>query len=1125
MRCPKCGTESLPAKQFCAECGSPLPIKCPNCGADTPANAKFCADCGAALAGIARPSSGSPANISATTKEIRITPEQGEAVRTVDGERKTITALFADIKGSTELMRELDPEEARAILDPVLQLMMHAVHRYDGYVAQSTGDGIFAMFGAPVAHEDHPQRALHAALAIQQDLHDYRERLKDHTQPHLEARIGVNTGEVVLRTVNTGSHTEYSPVGHAANLAARMQTVASAGSVVITEACRRLVEGYFSLRALGTTEIKGISEPVNVYEVIGPGALRGHFELAAQRGLTRFVGRERELAELGRALELAISGHGQIVAVVADAGTGKSRLVYEFKVTILAKCKLVEAYSVSHGKASPWLPVLELLRSYFGLKDVDDAVARREKIRASLTALDPALSDAAPYLWNLLAIQEEFDPLAQMDAQIKHQRTLDAIKQIILRESLNQPVVIVFEDLHWIDIETQALLDLLADSIANARVLMAVNYRPEYRHEWGNKSNYSQLRLETLTNAAAREMLATLLGENAELDPLKRTIIERTQGNPFFIEEMLEALFDQGALARNGVVTITRPLAQVRLPPTVQGILAARIDRQPAEHKQLLQALAVIGRQSGLSLIKRVVPTTEPQLQRMLLELQASEFIYEQLAFTDREYVFKHALTQEVAYNSMLIERRKVIHERVGQVLESLFADQLDDHVSELAHHYSSSDDNSKAIDYLTRAGQQALQRCAPTDATNNFSAAISLLPKLPNDAETIQRELPLQMSLGYAFILLKGWAAAEVERAFNRVLDICPHVDNPPEVFFALFGLNQNSHVRGDYGATRERSQQLLSLAERAGDHTQLVLAHYAMGEMSLHVGDFELARRHYNSLLALYDELRDRPLAFRLGTDAKQGILSYLAWDLWLLGYPDQAVAIGKQAIAVAQKLSHPFSVASAEFFLNIVHMNRREAATVQSNAERIIAFCSEHGFGAWLLFSTTHRGWAIAEQGHPEEGIELMRQGLATAHGAGADIGRPDRLCRLAEGYMKAGRVNETLGTLNEALSAVDQQEEHYYEAEIYRLKGEAVLRQDHSNIDEAEECFRRAIGIAHNQSGKSLELRAATSLARLLASNGSQGEVRTILAEIYGWFTEGFDTADLKDAKALLDELSA
>ena len=565
----------------------------------------------------------------------------------LDGERKTVTALFADIKGSTELMRDLDPEEARAIVDPVLQLMMEAVHRYGGYVAQSTGDGIFALFGAPVAHEDHPQRALHAALTMQEELRRYADRLRNEGKIPVEARVGVNTGEVVVRSIQVGGHTEYTPVGHVTNLAARMQTAAPAGSIAASEATQRLCEGYFEFRSLGPTVVKGLDVPVEVYEVVRAGPLRTHFQLAARRGLTRFVGREREMAAMAGALEQTRAGHGQIVAAVGEAGAGKSRLMYEFKATIPQGCKVLEAYSVSHGKASAWLPVLELLKSYFRIQDADDPATRREKVRAVLTALDPSLSDALPYLFGLIGIQEGPDPLAQMNPQVRRQRTLETIKRVILRESLEHVLVVIFEDLHWIDSETQALLDLLADSVAGARLLLLVNYRPEYRQKWSGRGHYQQLRLDPLGSESAAAMLAGLLGEGAELEALKRPIAERTGGNPFFIEEMVQALFEQGILARNGAVKLVWPLAQAHLPVTVQGLLAARIDRLPVELKELLQTLAVIGRESPLGLIRKVASKAEAQLERMLADLQAGEFIYEQPALTDVEYVFKHALTQE----------------------------------------------------------------------------------------------------------------------------------------------------------------------------------------------------------------------------------------------------------------------------------------------------------------------------------------------------------------------------------------------------------------------------------------------------------------------------------------------
>jgi len=540
--------------------------------------------------------------------------------------------MFADIKGSTELMADLDPEEARAIIDPALKLMIDAVHRYDGYVVQSTGDGIFALFGAPLAHEDHPQRAVHAALAARDDLRRRGEELRRQGGAGVEVRIGINTGEVVMRSVQTGGHTEYSPIGHVINVASRMQGAAPTDGIVVSAETQRLVKGYFELRGLGPTELKGIAGPIDVYEVIATGAVRGHFDVAARRGLTRFVGRERDLEQLQRALEQAINGHGQIVAIMAEAGTGKSRLVYEFKATLPAECKLLEAYSVSHGKASAWLPVLELLRDYFGIADADDAATRREKVRVALSALDPSLNDTLPYLHGLLGIVEGADPLAQMDPQIKRRRTLDAIKRIVLLESLNQPLVVIFEDLHWIDPQTQALLDLLAESIAATKLLLLVNYRPEYSDPWGDKTYYSQIRLDPLGGVDGVAMLSSLLGAGVELNPLKRLVIERTGGNPFFIEEIVQALFDEGALVRNGAVKVTRALSQLRLPPTVQGILASRIDRQPSEHKQLLQTLSVIGRESSLGLLMQVASHRDTQLERMLADLRAGEFIYEQTA-------------------------------------------------------------------------------------------------------------------------------------------------------------------------------------------------------------------------------------------------------------------------------------------------------------------------------------------------------------------------------------------------------------------------------------------------------------------------------------------------------------
>jgi len=493
MRCAKCKSENSPDHKFCALCGNRLTPACPRCGAESPVGANFCAACGAAISSpAAAPAMPPPAD---TAPGVRVTPEEPDAA--LDGERKTVTALFADIKGSTALEEKLDPEEARAIVDPALKLMIRAVHHYDGYIVQSTGDGIFALFGAPLAHEDHPQRALYAALRMQEELIRYSASLRETGNPPIEARIGVNTGEVVVRSIATGANqTEYTPIGHTANLASRMQTIAPTGSIAATDATRRLCEGYFSFRALGPTRVKGLSDPVEVYNVTGLGPLRTRLQRAAGRGLSRFVGREREIAEMRRALTLVREGRGQIVAAMGEAGLGKSRLFFEFKATSQAGCLVLETFSFSHDKASPYAPLIGLLKNYFDLDAADDARKRREKVTGKVVALDPALEDTLPYLFSLLGMDELATTLAGMDPNMRRRRTFDAIKRLLLRESLNQPVIVMCEDLHWIDAETQACLNLIADSIATAKILMLMNYRPEYVHAWGNRTYYTQLRLD-----------------------------------------------------------------------------------------------------------------------------------------------------------------------------------------------------------------------------------------------------------------------------------------------------------------------------------------------------------------------------------------------------------------------------------------------------------------------------------------------------------------------------------------------------------------------------------------------------------------------------------------------------
>ena len=542
MRCPSCRFDNPEGLKFCNECGTSLKRRCPQCDLENAPQAKFCGECGTSLEGKAKGKNSSPKPqhpapntqppIAYTPKHLadRILAERAalEARGTTNGERKTITALFADLKGSTALIEGLDPEEARAIIDPALQVMMDAVHRYDGYVAQALGDGIFALFGAPIAHEDHPQRALYAALRMQEEMRRYADTLRVKGYPPLLMRVGVNTGEVVVRSIRKDDlHADYVPVGHSTNLAARMEQLAAPGSILVTAYTHKLTDGYFEFKNLGQTQIKGVEEPLHVYEVLGAGPLRTRLQVSATRGLTRFVGRQSELDQMQQALEQARAGHGQIVGVMGEPGLGKSRLFYEFKLLSQSGCLVLEAYSVSHGKVSPYLPMIELLKSYLQIQQQDDERARRQKVIGKVLELDRSLEDTLPYLFALLGIDDRQSNLPQMDPQIRRRRTFEALKKLFLRESLNQPLMLIFEDLHWIDTETQGFLDVLSESVASAWVLLLVNYRPEYRQGWGQKTYYTQLRLAPFGREEAEEFLNVLLGATEALSLRERPVLSR----------------------------------------------------------------------------------------------------------------------------------------------------------------------------------------------------------------------------------------------------------------------------------------------------------------------------------------------------------------------------------------------------------------------------------------------------------------------------------------------------------------------------------------------------------------------------------------------------------------------
>ena len=769
----------------------------------------------------------------------------------LEGERKQVTVLFVDLKGSMELLADRDPEEARQLLDPVLERMMAAVHRYEGTVNQVLGDGIMALFGAPIAHEDHAVRACYAALAVQEAIRRYNEAVRRTHGITVQIRVGLNSGEVIVRAIGNDLHMDYSAIGQTTHLAARMEQLATPGSILLAAETLRLAEGFIQVNALGPVPVKGLAEPVEVFELVGVTSVRRRLQATAARGLTRFVGRETELAALTQALERAGTGHGQVVAIVGEAGVGKSRLVYECLHSHRTQgWRVLEAASVSYGKATPYFPVIDLLKRYAQVDDSDDTRTIRAKVTGHVLTLDEALQDTIPALLALLEALPQDNPFLHLEPPQRRQRTLEALQRLLLRESQVQPLLLVFEDLHWIDSETQALLDNLVERLAAAPLLLLVNYRPEYQHGWGSKTYYTQLRLDPLPPASAAEVLQALLGDDPSLARLTQILIARTEGNPFFLEESVRTLVETQVLVGDpGAYRLAQALPTIQIPATVQAVLAARIDRLPPADKRLLQTAAVIGHEVPMPLLQALAELPEADLHRSLDHLQAAEFLYETRLFPEREFTFKHALTHEVAYGSLPHERRRVLHARILEALEQLAAERLAEQVERLALHALRGEVWDKAVTYGQQAGARASDRAAFRAAATCYEQALEALGHLPETPDT--GRLAIELRLGLAGSALHPLGEYGRELALLREAEALARThDDRARLARVLARLANVFRRVGDYAGALAAGQQALALATERGDLALQAAASFTLGGLYEAIGDYgraaELFRRN---------------------------------------------------------------------------------------------------------------------------------------------------------------------------------------------------------------------------------------------------------------------------------------
>jgi class 3 adenylate cyclase/tetratricopeptide (TPR) repeat protein len=1041
--------------------------------------------------------------------------------RVLEGERKQVTVLFADLKGSMELLADRDPEEARQLLDPVLERMMAAVHRYEGTVNQVMGDGIMALFGAPIAHEDHAIRACYAALAMQAALRRYSDAVQRTQGLAVHFRVGLNSGEVVVRGITNDLHLDYSAIGQTVHLAARMEELATPGSILLTPATLRLVEDLVQVHALGPMPVKGLVEPVEVAELVGVSMLRRRLQAAVGRGLTRFVGRQQELAALAQALEHAGAGHGQVVAVVGEAGVGKSRLVYECVHSHHTPGWLVlESASVSYGKAMPYFPVIDLLKRYAHVEEHDDLCTIRAKVTGQVVTLDAALQDTGPALLSLLDALPDDSPFLQLDPPQRRQRTLSALKRVLLCESQVQPVLLVFEDLHWIDSETQALLDSLVESLPTARLLLLVNYRPEHQHGWGSKTYYTQLRLEPLPPASADELLQVLLGHDPSLASLTGLLIARTEGNPFFLEESVRTLVETGVLVgAPGAYRLAKPLDSLQVPVTVQAVLAARIDRLPPEEKRLLQTAAVIGTEVPLPLLQAVAGVPEAALHRSLTHLQATEFLYETRRFPEPEYTFTHALTHEVAYNSLLLERRRVLHARLVEALEALTPEQMAEQVERLAHHALRGEVWDKAVRYCRQAGEKAVTRSAYRVAVAAFEQALGALQHLPESRVLCERAIDLRLALDFALWRLGDWV--RVLASLREAEALAERLGDQRRLAQVSSEMADGFRILGDYERALMAGQRACTLAIALEDEALQIEANTQMGVIYYYRGDYgraiEALRQTVTALARHSHRKRDdRP-------DAWVWPWSWLLVCLSQVGAFAEGHALSAEVLRLAETAEHPFCLAVASYGVGLLSRRQGDLPKAIAVLERGLAVCHSCDLRDWVPTLAAGVGYAYALAGRLPEALTLLEQ--AVDQHAAMRGGTPSSTAVVwwGEAYLLAGQLDEAYTQAQRGLEISRAHQERGNQAYALRLLGDIAAQREPPEHEQAGAYYQQALALAEELGMRPLQAHCYRGLGTLYTKTGQAEQARAALAAAIALYRDMDMTFWLPQTEAALAQV--
>jgi len=1035
--------------------------------------------------------------------------------------------MFCDLVGSTNLSAQLDPEDLREVVRSYQEAAAGVIQDFDGHIAQYLGDGLLVYFGYPRAHEDDAHRAVRAALGIVEAMGTLNSRLKSEYGIRLSVRLGIHTGPVVVGEMGGGGRHEQLALGETPNIAARLEDLAEPDTVVISVMTKRLVKGAFVLKDLGSHRLKGVPKPIGVTQVLNPLVTQSDEEEAGKGLLTPLVGRDEEIGLLLRRWEQSKEGFGQVVLINGEPGIGKSALADVIREHVAS-----EGYTRATYRCSPYhtnsalYPVITHLQRLWRWEREDTPAEKLDKMEETLRTTSLPLKEVVPLFAALCSLplpEGRYAPLGLTPQQEK-QQTQDVLVAWLLEEAEHRPMLVVYEDLHWADPSTIENIGLLVDQVPTAPLLTVLIFRPEFVPPWPSRSHMTPLTLNRLERPQVEAMITQLGSGKALPAEVVQHIVIRTDGVPLYVEELTKMLLESDLLQEEeDHYVLAGDLSGLAIPVTLQDSLMARLDRLPMV-REVAQLGAVLGREFAYEMLRALAAVEESTLRQRLRQLVSAELLYQRGRPPRAKYIFKHALIQDAAYASLLKRTRQQYHHQIAQMLEAEFPETVEAEPELVAHHYTEAGLNEQAVGYWYQAGKRATERSAYKEAISHLTTGLTLLRTLPEGLARHQRELPLQTTLGAATLMVRGHAAPEVEAAYKRAHVLCQKLGDTQDMLPVLFGLWRFFVMRADYAMARQLGEDLLGLAERSEEVPAHVIPHYAVGFTCFCLGELLPARTHLEKGIAHYNQAQGSFPVFKAGQEPGVACRLYAALTLWAMGYPDQALARAHDALALAIQLGHPFSHAFALVGLSMVEQLRRDGQDVYDHAEAAVTLSIEQGFPTWLAMGKCLRGWALTALGQREEGITQLRQGLTDWRAIGTELFVPYFMTVLADGNSALKRVDEALAALTEGWEAIERTGEQWWKAEVHRLKGDLLLDQSTSDVAETADCFRQALDVARTQQAKSLELRAATSLARLWQSQDRRQEAYELLAPVHGWFIEGFDTADLKEAKTLLEELA-